>query len=311
MKSLRLVFFGTPTFSVPTLTRLLEGPHRVVGMVSQPDRARGRGRRSTPSPVAEVALREEIPLLRPERAIECEAELRALEPDLGVVAAFGQFLTKRIRELPTLGYLINAHASLLPKYRGAAPIEHALLDGEAKTGICVMRVEKEMDAGPVALRRELEIAPDETAGELTERLGALAADAIGEAVDQIARGELQWSEQDHGAATLAPKLERGDARIDWSEDAEALAQRVRALAPSPGAVTTLDGEPLRILLARAEADATSCAPGTVERAEDARLRVATGSGWLVPLRVQRAGGKALDIDAYLRGRPIADGARLG
>jgi methionyl-tRNA formyltransferase len=298
---------------VPTLERLLAGPHPVVAVTSQPDRARGRGRRQSPSPVARVAERAGIPLLRPERVGDPEAlaRLLAAHPDLGVVVAFGQFLPRRVREAPSLGYCINAHASLLPRHRGAAPIARAILAGDARTGVSVMRVEREMDAGPVALVRSVEIGADETAGELSGRLAELAAQAIAEVVDAIARGRVAWTPQDASAATQAPKLVREETRLDWSEPAEALARRVRALAPEPGAATLLAGEPLRILAARAEPGDPPDAPGTVRCAAGQPLRVATGAGWLRPLFVQRAGGRALEIDAFLRGRPIADGTRLG
>jgi len=305
---LRIVFFGTPDFAVPTLDRLLAGPHRVVGVVTQPDRRRGRGRRTSPCPVAGVAQREGLPLLQPERAIEAEDALRELAPDLGVVVAFGQFLTKRIRELPRLGYLVNGHASLLPKLRGAAPIARAILDGERATGVSVMRVEREMDAGPVALQRELPIGDEEDAGALAARVAALTAEAVAEVVDAIAGGGVTWHAQDDAGATFAPKIEREDARIDWNDPAAAIARRVRAMAPSPGAATALDGEALRILAARTAPGDTGAAPGTVGRGPDGALRVATGDGWLLPLRLQRAGGKAMDTEAYLRGRPIPDGA---
>lgn len=282
-------------------------------MVSQPDRGRGRGRRRAPSPVSQVALDAGIPLLRPERVGEPDVReaLAAWRPDLGVVAAFGQFLPKRVRELPSEGYLINAHASLLPRYRGAAPIARAILEGEARTGISVMRVEREMDAGAVALALPTPIGPDETCGELTARLARLAAEAVGLVVEQIAEGRVRWVEQDHEAATFAPKLERDDARLHWTDAAESLVRRVRAMAPRPGAFTTLDGEPLRILAARALPDPVEGPPGRVRVVGgEAPIRIATGAGSLAPLRVQRAGGKPMEIDAFLRGRPIADGTIL-
>jgi methionyl-tRNA formyltransferase len=294
---------------------LLAGPHDVVCVVSQPDRRRGRGRKTSPSPVAQVALRADIALLRPEAVghDECVAALRATAPDLGIVVAFGQFIPKKVRTLPGLGYLLNAHASLLPRYRGAAPIARAVLAGERVTGISVMRIEREMDAGPVALVRSLEIGPDETTGELEGRLASLAAEAIAEATDRAAEGALRWTEQDAQQATLAPKIERDEARLDWRQNAVSLANRVRAMAPKPGAVTTLDGEPLRILAARAAAEPSpGDPPGTVRHAAGPNpLRIATGSGWLVPRRLQRAGGKPLDVGAFLRGRPVPDGTRLG
>ena len=178
---MRLLFFGTPDFAVPTLARLLEAPeHAVVGVVSQPDRPRGRGRSVKPSPVSALALEHDVPFWRPEKVGEetVVAALRDREPDLGVVVAFGQFLPKPVRELPRLGYLINGHASILPRYRGAAPIARAILSGDRETGISVMRVAREMDAGPVALVRTLAIGPDEDTGSLTPRLADLAAEAI-------------------------------------------------------------------------------------------------------------------------------------
>ncbi len=288
--------------------------------MSQPDRPRGRGRRVEPSPVAALAQRLAIPLLRPERvgAPEVVEALRASAPDLGVVVAFGQFLPRAVRELPSRGYLINGHASLLPRWRGAAPIARAILAGDAHTGICVMRVEREMDAGPVALRAELEIAPDEDAGSLSLRLSQLCADAVARAVDAIADGRVTWTEQDHAAATSAPKLDAQEARLDWREPAEALGRRVRAFGPSPGAWTEHAAERLRILAAYVEPGHCSDEPGTVRSASTSSdvqqrsiLRIATGAGWLVPTRVQRAGGRPMDTQAFLRGNPLPDGHVLG
>lgn len=310
---LRLLFFGTPEFAVPTLEALLAGGHPVVGVVSQPDRPRGRGRHKAASPISALAQRAGVPLLRPERVgdLEVESELRRLAPDLGVVVAFGQFLPKRIRELPRLGYLINAHASLLPKHRGGAPIQRAILAGDGRTGVSVMRVEREMDAGPVALVRELEIGPEETAGELTDRIAAASAEAVAEVVEQIAQGRVRWRPQPENGVTLAPKLSAADAELDFREGAAALVRRVRALAPSPGAATRAGGDRLCILAARAQLGPVDAEPGTLRRGVDPLLRIATGEGWLVPLVVQRAGGKALPIDAFLRGRPLRDGTKLG
>jgi methionyl-tRNA formyltransferase len=236
--------------------------------------------------------------------------LAAQHPDLGVVVAFGQFLPRRIRELPSLGYCINGHASLLPRWRGAAPIARAILAGDGRTGVSVMRVEREMDAGPVARTRALEIGADESAGELGQRIGGLAAELLAEVVDEIALGNAQWTPQDPVGVTLAPKLERSEAALDWSEPAVALARRVRAMAPSPGAFTHLGGEVLRILAATHEPGPVDADPGTVKRERGLPLLVATGDGWLAPRVLQRAGGKTLEVAAYLRGRDIPDGTRL-
>jgi methionyl-tRNA formyltransferase len=267
-----------------------------------------------------VALGAGVALLRPERVGEPEVErqLRAHAPDLGVVVAFGQFLPRRMRELPRLGYLVNGHASLLPRWRGAAPIARAILAGETRTGISVMRVEREMDAGPVALRAELWIGEEEDAGSLEARLAALCAETVARAVDAIAGGGVSWTGQDPAAATFAPKLEPGESRLDWREPAEALARRVRAFAPSPGAWTTFAGERLRLLAARAEPGPVADPPGTVRHrpdpADPARglvLHIATGAGWLAPTRIQRAGGRAMDVADYLRGHEVPDGATFG
>jgi len=281
----------------------------VVAVVSQPDRPRGRGRKRSPSPVAACALEAGLPLLRPERVAEVEASLAEVAPDLGVVVAFGQFLPKRIRELPRLGYLINAHASLLPRHRGAAPIARALLAGDAETGISVMRVEREMDSGAVCLVKRLPIPADATLGSLEHTLAALAADAVAEALDAIAAGSADFTPQDAARATEAPKLGAADAALDFAEDAVALARRVRALAPRPGAVARLEGERLRIHAAHAVPEPCRAAPGALERVGDT-LRVATGDGWLVLERVQRAGGRVVDVADWLHGFRLPEGARL-
>ena len=317
MSPLRLVFFGTPEIACPTLERLLTSRHDVVAVVSQPDRGRGRGRKPSPSPVAAIALREDIPLLRPEKVGDAEVigALRALRPDLGVVVAFGQFLPKAIRELPAKGYLINAHASLLPRHRGANPIAQAILDGDLETGVSVMRIEREMDAGPVAAASQLAIGERENTAELSLRLAALAAEKIAEVVDLIEADRVVWTPQDPARATFAAKLEKSDAILDLREPAAALARRIHALSPRPGASVMLVADdlttPLKILRTRTApfADGESPAPGTLDvHTPGIPLRIATGEGWLVPLEIQRAGGKALAIDDFLRGFPLGDDA---
>jgi len=309
--ALRIAFFGTPDFAAPTCERLLAGPHRVVVVIAQPDRPRGRGRKLALGPVAALARAATVPLLQPERvgAPEVVEEIARHTPDLGVVVAFGQFLPKAVRELTRLGYLINGHASLLPRHRGAAPIQHAILAGDAETGVSVMRVEREMDAGAVALAVRTPIGASEDAGALFERLAVLTADAIPEALGAIEAGRVRWTEQDHARATLAPKIEAADAELDFSHDAAALARRVRAMSPRPGARAHLGGEVLRVLAAHAEPGTASDAPGTLRR-EGSALRVATRAGWLALDRLQRAGGKPLPTPELLRGFAIADGARF-
>jgi methionyl-tRNA formyltransferase len=308
---LRIAFFGTPDFAAPAFERLSAGPHRVVVAVAQPDRPSGRGRKVEPGPVAARARAAGVPLLQPERvgAAEIVAELARHAADLGVVVAFGQFLPKSVRELPRLGYLINGHASLLPRHRGAAPIQHAILAGDAETGVSVMRVEKEMDAGAVMLVKRTPIRDDDDAGALFARLALLTADALAEALDLVAAGRAVWTPQDSARATLAPKIEAADAELDFAQPAAALARRVRAMAPRPGARAHLASEVLRVLAAHAEPGDAGAPPGTLRRAGDA-LRVATGAGWLALDRVQRAGGKPLATAELLRGYAIPDGARF-
>ncbi|MEE3331400.1 MAG: methionyl-tRNA formyltransferase [Myxococcota bacterium] len=309
-----MAFFGTPALATPTLAALIDGPHEVVCVVSQPDRARGRGRKTSPSPVSQLAQERGVPVLAPEKINDAIKELRGFSPDIGVVVAYGQFIPKKVRELPSCGYLINAHASLLPKLRGAAPIARAIFTGETQTGVSVMRVEREMDGGPVALVRELEIGAEENTAELEVRVGELAAVAIAQAVELIANDRIEWNEQDASLATEAAKLERSEAQLDWLEPATQLALRIRAFAPRPGAQTLLDGEALRILGARVSSDPCDRAPGSVQLNVEPGtepLRIATSEGWLVPTRLQRAGGKPLATADFLRGRPIADGTQLG
>jgi methionyl-tRNA formyltransferase len=283
----------------------------VVAAVSQPDRPRGRGRKLEPSPISRRALAAGVPLLRPERVADALPELAKSAPDVGIVVAYGQFLPKAVRELPACGYCINAHGSLLPRWRGAAPIARAILAGDTATGISVMRVEREMDAGPVAWMHEVPIAEGVSCGSLSISLAELAADGIEIVLDQIASDTVKWQEQDPARATLAPKLERAEAELDWREPAVVLARRVCAFAPSPGAFTFWQGEPLRILRARVSRGSVDRAPGRVSLGERGGMVVATGDGWLELLELQRAGGRPMDPAAFLRGRPIPDGAQLG
>ena len=310
-RDLRIAFFGTPDFALPTFERLLATRHRVVAAVSQPDRPRGRGRKLEPSPISQRALAANVPLLRPERVADALPELARSGPDVGVVVAYGQFLPKSVRTLPTCGYCINAHGSLLPRWRGAAPIARAILAGDTSTGISVMRVEREMDAGAVAWMHEVSISAQQSCGELSARLAALAAEGIETVLEQIAADTVKWLEQDSARATFAPKLEREEARLDWNEPAAALERRVRAFAPSPGAFTAWQGEPLRILSARAVPEPVHVPAGRERRVGSAGLRVATGEGWLELQVLQRAGRQPLEADAFLRGCAIPDGAQLG
>ncbi len=304
---LRLVFFGTPEFALPSLRGLAASRHPVVGVVSQPDRPRGRGRRLVPTPVKAEAKALGLPVLQPEKVGEAAALewLGELAPELGCVVAFGQFIPKSVRELPRHG-LINAHASLLPRHRGAAPIQHAILEGDARSGITVIRVTRLMDAGDWCLMRETEIGADETAGELSARLSELAAEALLEAVDQIAAGRVEFRPQAAGGVTLAPKLTREFGRIHWSEVCARVLRRIRAATPWPGADLRLrkSGARLRIL----DAAGVDASPGPSRprevRVEAERLLVAALDGWVEVLKLQRPGGRPLSAAEYLRGASV-------
>ena len=308
---LKLLFFGTPDFAVPSLDRLVGGPHTVVGVVSQPDRPRGRGRSLEPTPVRACAERHGLPLLQPEKVGSPEARdwLGARGAHLGIEVAFGQFIPRAVRELPPLG-LVNAHASLLPRWRGAAPIAHAILAGDQNTGISVMRVEREMDAGDVCLVRELEIGPAETTAELTERLAGLAAQALGAALDEIAEGRAEFRPQRHPDATLAPKLSKSFGKLDWGEPRAALLRRIRAATPWPGVELRLmrSGKRLRVL----EAAPADGAPAPVRRvdASDGRLRISALDGWIEVSRLQAPGKRPVGAAEYLRGARVPEGEEI-
>jgi methionyl-tRNA formyltransferase len=310
-RALRLVYLGTPEFAVPALRALAASRHTLTGVVSQPDRPRGRGRTLEPTPVAAAAAELGAPLLQPEK-IGDEASLawlRERRPDLGVVVAFGQFIPKSVRELPALA-CVNAHASLLPRWRGAAPIAWAIDAGDARTGISVMRVAREMDAGDVCLVRELAIGAEETAGELGERLAALAASALVEAVDEIAAGRAVFRPQDPAGVTLAPKLDRAFAKLDLAQPAERVLRRIRAATPRPGVDLALAKakKSLRIVRARLGPTLSGVEPGAL-RSDGGRLELACADAWLELVEVQLAGKRALPASELLRGLRLAPDER--
>lgn len=310
---LRLVFLGTPEFALPALRALAESRHDVVGALSQPDRPRGRGRVLQPTPVKALAEELGVPVCQPAKvgAPDVLEWLRALRPDLGVVVAFGQFVPRSVRELPEHG-MINAHASLLPRWRGAAPVQWAILQGDPRTGISVMRVAKEMDAGDVCLVRETEIRTDETAGELEGRLSELAAEALVEAVDQIAAGRAAFRPQDPGAATEAPRIDREFARLDWGEPALRVLRRIRASTPRPGADLELARarKTLRIVRARLAPDEAAPSGAGQVRAEAGRLCVAARDAWIEITRLQLPGRKPVAAEEFLRNANLAHDERV-
>ncbi|MCC5861189.1 MAG: methionyl-tRNA formyltransferase [Gammaproteobacteria bacterium] len=305
----RVVFAGTPEFAVPSLQSLLEDGWPVAGVLTQPDRPAGRGRRLLPSPVKRAALAAGLPVLQPVglRDAASRAAVAALAPDLLVVAAYGLLLPQALLDLPRAG-CINVHASLLPRWRGAAPIQRAILAGDRETGISIMRMVRALDAGPVYLTRALAIGEDETAGELHDRLARLGGEALLAALTGILAGTLAAQPQPDAGVTYASKLEKDEAVLDWSQPAVALARRVRAFNPWPVAETRLDGARVRIWRARVLNHDEQASPGTLRVDGGRRVRAATGEGWLELLELQWPGKRVLAAAEALAGRHL-DGRR--
>lgn len=309
--AMRLVFFGTPDFAVPSLRALLAGPDPVVGAVSQPDRPAGRGQHLAAPPVKLAALAAGVPVFQPEkvRTAEFLGTLRDLTPDLIVVAAYGKILPAAILDLPARG-CINVHASLLPRYRGAAPIQWAILHGDALTGITIMQMNERMDGGDILLQRTTPIAAGETYGELQIRLAELGAAVLIDAVARLRVGTLEPRPQNESEVTLAPLLRKEDGRIDWLRGAEQLARVVRAFNPWPSAYTIAAGRLLKVHRAHALRDPVSGPPGHVAALGEG-IRVATGSGTLVLDEVQLEGRKRLPAREFSRGGTVRVGTVLG
>jgi methionyl-tRNA formyltransferase len=306
---MRVVFMGSPDFAVPSLDRLVADGHAVRLVVTQPDRPAGRGRDLRSPAVKRAAERHGLPLAQPEQVSDPEflTSLRAAYPEIVVVVAFGQFLPRSVRDLPPLG-CVNLHASLLPKFRGAAPIHRAIMAGEAKTGVSVMRVEEEMDAGPVLLQRACPILPEDDAGSLHNRLAVLGADALADALRILAAGDGQWIPQDASQASLAPKLGDADCRLHLAGDPAALVNRIRGLSPTPGAYLILvDGRRLRLL--KAETREAYGPAGVILATDDTSLVVGTGGGSLALLEVQPAGKRRMTGAEFARGQRLGVGAR--
>jgi methionyl-tRNA formyltransferase len=310
----RVLFWGTPEFATPPLRALLGEGFDVVGVVTQPDKAVGRSRSTLqPPPVKLVALEEGIPVLQPvkPRLSDFIDELRTLQPEISVVVAYGHILPGKVIELPTRGTL-NIHASLLPKYRGAAPIQAAILDGVSRTGVSIMRMVQQLDAGPVILQLPTDITDDETYGELALRLSELGAAAIIEALALLEIGKAIESPQDESAATYAPKIDRDATRIDWTKDAQAVARIVRAYDPRPGAFTVVEegGAQVKVFGARFAPSTSADRPGEVISVDTDGVVVACGQGAVRLLQVQPAGKKRMGAEEWLRGRGIAVGRRF-
>jgi methionyl-tRNA formyltransferase len=312
VNALRVVFLGTPQFAVPTLEHLLASRHTVVGVVTQPDRARGRGQKVSDSPVKTVALAHGVPIIQPEklRAPDVLETLRSWRPDVGVVAAYGKIIPKQILELPRLG-MINVHASLLPKYRGAAPVHRAVIDGEAVTGVTIMRVEEMLDSGPMFARTTRPIGPDDTSDVVERDLAQLGAPLLVSVVDQMAEGEVPSELQDFMVCSYAPKITREEGLIDWTLPAIYIHNRVRGLYPWPHAYTYLNGQRLIIWKTRVEETPADAEPGTVLEGPVDAIHVAAGHGSRIAIaELQPEGRRPMKARDYLAGHPVPPGSRL-
>jgi methionyl-tRNA formyltransferase len=306
---MRLIFLGTPIFAVPTLERVVEAGHQVVAVVTQPDRPSGRGQRAAPPPVKEAAGRLGLPVYQPERVRRPEAVeyLRALGADAMVVVGYGQIIPQTVIDLVRLG-IINVHASLLPKYRGAGPIQWAIAKGETCTGVTTMRIDAGLDTGDMLLKTETEIGPEENAIELCERLAALGADLLVKTLEGLEHGTIAPQKQDPAEATYAPILKKEDGLIDWSQPAQAIHDRVRGLQPWPGAYTKFRGQTLHIWKSRRREEQSSVA-GRLAGLRP--LVVGCGSGSLELVEVQLEGRKRMAASDFANGQRLNENDVLG
>jgi len=309
---LRLIFAGTPDFAAEALHALIRSPHEIVAVYTQPDRPAGRGRKLTPSPVKQLALQHQLTVLQPVslKTAEAAAQLRALDADVMVVAAYGLLLPPEVLGIPHYGCL-NIHASLLPRWRGAAPIQRAILAGDSETGITIMQMDKGLDTGAMLLKLTCPITGKDTAASLHDRLATLGAEAIITALDQLP--SLTATPQDDREATYAAKLTKQEAVIDWHRPAEELDRQIRAFNPWPVAQTRVNGQTLRIWSAQSLTDKANVPPGTVIGCDKQGIDIACGEGVLRLTWLQPAGSKPMDVAAFLNGRPdwLTPGKQLG
>lgn len=308
---MRVIFMGTPNFAVPSLEALLQH-HEVVLVVTQPDKPKGRGKKMAFSPIKECALQHNIPVLQPAKVREPEfvEELRKYQPDLIAVTAFGQILTEDILSIPKYG-CINVHGSLLPKYRGAAPMQWAIIDGETVTGITTMYMAKGLDSGDMLLKGEVEITPEDTFATVHDKMAVVGANLLVETLQKLENGTLQREEQNHDAATYAPMLTKETGHVDWSKTAKEIINLIRGLNPAPAAYAIYENEVLKIFKAE-QTDITieSQKCGEIVAVVKKGFVVKCGDGCLLVTEVQARGGKRMATDAYLRGHSMELGILL-
>ena len=301
---MRIIFMGTPDFSVPVLDALVNAGHEIACVYCQPPRPAGRGKKDRPSPVQARAEALGLPVRHPVslKGAEEQEEFAALKADVAVVVAYGLILPQAVLDAPAKGCL-NIHASLLPRWRGAAPIHRAIMAGDAETGVCIMQMEAGLDTGPVLLREATPIGAEETTDRLHDRLSAMGAALIVHALERL--DDLEPQAQPEAGVTYATKIDKAEARVDWSQSAEEVDRKIRGLSPFPGAWCEIDGERVKLLASRLAEG--SGPPGAVL---DDALTIACGTGAVRLTRLQRAGKGAQDADVFLRGRPVARGAQL-
>lgn len=308
---MRVIFMGTPDFAVPSLEALLT-KHEVVLVVTQPDKPKGRGKKMVPTPVKACALEHGIPVLQPEKVKEPEfvEHLRSYEPDLIAVTAFGQILSEPILEMPKYG-CINVHGSLLPKYRGAAPMQWSIIDGEKVTGITTMYMAKGLDSGDMLLKAEVEITDDDTFATIHDKMAVTGANLLLDTLDQLEAGTLKRIPQDHDAATYAPMITKETGHIDWSKNRQDIINLIRGLNPTPAAYTIYEEEVLKIFGAvLSDVQADGAASGEIVAVVKKGFVVKCGDGCLLITEVQARGGKRMMTDAYLRGHAMKEGILL-
>jgi methionyl-tRNA formyltransferase len=310
-RSLKVLFFGTPHFAVPTLEAILASPHTVVGVVTQPDKPRGRGQKTSDAPVKARAADAGLPVFQPPTLKDPAGldQLRRVHADIGVVAAYGKILSEAVLAIPAMG-MINVHASLLPKYRGAAPVHRAVIAGETVTGVTIMRVVRALDAGAMLATVERSIGRNDTSEDVERDLATLGASLLVDTLDRLAEGPITEVPQDDSLATYAHRLTREDGIIDWTRQAEAIHNQIRGLHPWPHAFSYLGGQRLILLRSTWSSDASAEAPGTIVRAHGDELAIATGLGTLTITELQAEGRKAGGTREFLAGRRLAPGLRF-
>ncbi|WP_022762623.1 MULTISPECIES: methionyl-tRNA formyltransferase [unclassified Butyrivibrio] len=308
---MKIVYMGTPDFSVPPLEKMIEAGHEIVAVVTQPDKPKGRSDKLVPSPVKECALKHGLKIMQPKKIREAEVveELKSLGADIFVVAAFGQILSQEVLDIPKFG-CVNIHASLLPKYRGAAPIQMCILNGDKTTGVTIMQMNAGMDTGDMLITKEIPIEEDDTAGTLFDKLMYLGADLIVEALPKIEKGELTPTPQNDAEATKCGKISKDMGQINWNDDASKISYLVRGMNPWPSAYTHLNGKMLKIWTAKVQNNTSNGNPGTIAAVNKDSFTVNTGDGLLEITELQLEGKKRMDVKSFLLGYTLNTGDNL-